>query len=805
MKIKKSKKKFIILISLMLAVSQFVPVYGSEDKAEAQLTEEELSEGAISGEAQPEGEMPEGSGSEEDEVIQDEVIPEEVPSENSGSEEKEVPAEEKASEDSRSEEKEAAAEEGLLEEQASESADAADAAAKADAAADGITVSLYNTGTPDVSEDFRAYVEGDPDAEKLIAGLYDSVSSVKTDLCIRIEGEYEDTEDYDLTVQFGSGESTDESADRFTEASEDVLYFVNDEYACPVCYDTNEEERTITVPELSGPGSLVFVSDVVYAEDESGMYLLEEQESTDAVSETGSVKAESVSINTSLKYPYAAKGSTIKFTASVSPKEASQKVKWTSSNTKVAKVNSDGSIYAGSKGSAVISAEAADGSGKKASYTLKVVAYRDTPAKCVAHRGFRSIAPENTRPAFEMALKAGYDSVECDVFKTKDGVFVISHDDRLVRVFGVEKRISQSTYNSLYKLVAVNGNGVKDYPNEHLMKFEDYLSIMAGNDKSLIIEVKQQLTQSETDRLYRLLSSYELNGQMQLAAGKTQLERIAKSIKTYKQEYPVGPKLMVANPKDPTVVTGWYGKGKSAITYASDHGYGLFVKKESLTKEIVKKAHKAGVIVSAWDVWEFDQAYHLAYDLKVDEVVCNTDLTHPYFKDVPITHSFYTPVYWAAGRGITTGYTDGSGNFGVRDDITRGQFVTFLWRIAGWPAPKGKKQTFKDVPVTSAYYQAIQWAYEKGITAGYKNKNFGINDPCTRGQIATFLWRYSGNPAPRGKTKTFKDVPVKHAYYRAIQWAYENKITTGYKDGNFGVTDTCTRGQCMTFLYRLSH
>ena len=177
------------------------------------------------------------------------------------------------------------------------------------------------------------------------------------------------------------------------------------------------------------------------------------------------------------------------------------------------------------------------------------------------------------------------------------------------------------------------------------------------------------------------------------------------------------------------------------------------------------------------------------------------------YKDVPASHNYSAAVYWSTDQGIAAGYSgDKKGYFGVADKITRGQVVMFLWRAAGKPEPKKNTQTFKDVPTKHAYYKAIQWAVEKGITGGYtgdKAGYFGPNDNCTRGQIAMFLWRYAKKPSPKKNTQTFKDVPVKHSFYKAIQWASEQGITAGYKDGTFGVNKNCTRGQCVTFLYRM--
>lgn len=122
--------------------------------------------------------------------------------------------------------------------------------------------------------------------------------------------------------------------------------------------------------------------------------------------------------------------------------------------------------------------------------------------------------------------------------------------------------------------------------------------------------------------------------------------------------------------------------------------------------------------------------------------------------------------------------------------------VMFIWRAAGKPEPNGNTQTFKDVPVTSNFYKAIQWAYEKGIAAGYTGSKagyFGPSDNCTRGQIITFLWRAAGKPKAKKPPQTFTDVPPTHNFYKQIMWAAENGITAGYSDGSFGVNKDCTR------------
>ena len=176
------------------------------------------------------------------------------------------------------------------------------------------------------------------------------------------------------------------------------------------------------------------------------------------------------------------------------------------------------------------------------------------------------------------------------------------------------------------------------------------------------------------------------------------------------------------------------------------------------------------------------------------------------FSDVRTpTNPYYNAIYWAAKKGITKGYINGT--FGINRDCTRGEMIMFLWRYAGKPAPKNVAiSPFRDVPKSHTFYKAILWAYQKKITKGYGNGIFGINRKVTRGESMMFLWRLKGKPKPKAvSVSPFKDVPKNHVFYNAIIWGYQKKITTGYtgaKDGMFGPKDNCTRGQIVTFLYR---
>jgi len=170
------------------------------------------------------------------------------------------------------------------------------------------------------------------------------------------------------------------------------------------------------------------------------------------------------------------------------------------------------------------------------------------------------------------------------------------------------------------------------------------------------------------------------------------------------------------------------------------------------------------------------------------------------FTDVKEGDYYFTPILWAVENGITNGTS--ATEFSPEAPCTRGQIVTFLWRAFGSPEPTSTENPFTDVPENMYYYKAILWAVEQGITTGTSATTFSPEATCTRGQVATFLWRACGKLAPQGSENPFTDVPETVYYYEPILWAVENGITNGTGNGKFSPEDSCTRGQIVTFLYR---
>ena len=168
------------------------------------------------------------------------------------------------------------------------------------------------------------------------------------------------------------------------------------------------------------------------------------------------------------------------------------------------------------------------------------------------------------------------------------------------------------------------------------------------------------------------------------------------------------------------------------------------------------------------------------------------------FSDVSTSAYYYEAVKWAQEKGITGGI--GNGLFGPNQPCTRAQIVTFLWRAAGSSEPKSMS-SFSDVSADSYYAKAVAWAVENGITTGTGDGKFSPDATCTREQAVAFLYRASGSPAVSGGS-AFSDVAANAYYADAVAWAEKNGVTGGIGGGLFGSGNTCTRAQIVTFLYR---
>ena len=172
------------------------------------------------------------------------------------------------------------------------------------------------------------------------------------------------------------------------------------------------------------------------------------------------------------------------------------------------------------------------------------------------------------------------------------------------------------------------------------------------------------------------------------------------------------------------------------------------------------------------------------------------------YKDVTNTKDFwYAPTNYLTAKGVVKGY-DKQTKFKPANDCTRAQMVTFLYRLQGEPKIKSTTCKFKDVKKTDYFFKPVIWAVEKGITTGVSKTKFKPKGVCTRAQTVTFLWRMAGKPDPKTKKNPFPDVKKKDYFYKATLWASEKKILAGMPDGTFNPQGKCLRRQMVTFLYK---
>ena len=169
------------------------------------------------------------------------------------------------------------------------------------------------------------------------------------------------------------------------------------------------------------------------------------------------------------------------------------------------------------------------------------------------------------------------------------------------------------------------------------------------------------------------------------------------------------------------------------------------------------------------------------------------------FKDVAdMSEFYYGYVYDMVERGIVTGWDDGT--FRPTNNCNRAAVVTFLWRMLGRPEPS-EMAGFSDLTGNAEFDKAISWASENGITTGWADNTFRPWNTCNRAAVMTFLWRAAGEPEPT-TTASFKDMTGNADFDKAISWGVEKGITTGWADNTFRPWNTCNRLAVVSFLGR---
>ena len=174
------------------------------------------------------------------------------------------------------------------------------------------------------------------------------------------------------------------------------------------------------------------------------------------------------------------------------------------------------------------------------------------------------------------------------------------------------------------------------------------------------------------------------------------------------------------------------------------------------------------------------------------------------FTDVFEKDWFYGDVMFVYENGLMLGTSKTL--FSPHGTATRGMMATILWRMEGSPVPKGKN-SFTDVEAGKWYADAITWAAENGIFAGYGKDKFGPDDPITREQLAAIFYRYADykgyDLTVKGNLDTFKDADKITDYAKtAMQWAVGSGLVKGKSGNLLDPQGTATRAEIAAMLHR---
>lgn len=219
-------------------------------------------------------------------------------------------------------------------------------------------------------------------------------------------------------------------------------------------------------------------------------------------------------------------------------------------------------------------------------YTI-VPANAQQSVNLIAHRGLSGVAPENTAPAYEEAGKAGYFGAECDVYRTKDGVWVLSHDSLTYRMMDKTAFVEKKTYDELLSMTVDNGVNADKYPDLKICSFEEYLEICVKYDMKAIIELKSKNNAEHYDEILALVRKHDA----QAVFISFKLDNL-KAMRKLTAEYPVW--YIVKTIEEQSI--------SDALALGGECGINFNGNNEKNTPEIVQKCLDKGLEVGAWTI-----------------------------------------------------------------------------------------------------------------------------------------------------------------------------------------------------------
>lgn len=336
------------------------------------------------------------------------------------------------------------------------------------------------------------------------------------------------------------------------------------------------------------------------------------------------LRVKSFTLNNSADSKFVQLGTDLTLKPIFTPDNATIKtLNWSSSNTKIATVNSSGKVTTHKVGTTTIKAITTDGSNKTKSYTLQVISLRKRDSLFIAHRGYSAMAPENSIAAYKLACQNGFGGVECDIRRTKDGVFVLSHDASLDRIYGVKTTISESFFSTLENYIMIGGNYFNIYNNEHLPTLDSYLTLIKSYPNThAIIDIKADYSKAHLKDLFDQVSSYHINDRVEFIT--THPTNLTELKEIFEQEYGSDlsqyPQLalLVNSPEEKVS-----GTGVPCSDWCIKNNFNISCNYTQMDRDFVDKMHDHDLSVGTFTISDFNTAYNAIKTLGVDSLTSN--------------------------------------------------------------------------------------------------------------------------------------------------------------------------------------
>lgn len=229
---------------------------------------------------------------------------------------------------------------------------------------------------------------------------------------------------------------------------------------------------------------------------------------------------------------------------------------------------------------------------------ISIADITDRDADLIAHRGFSAVAPENTAPAFIEAGLAGFSGAECDVYRTKDGVWVVQHDKHTYRMMDKSSFIENITYEQLKTYTTDNGSNIANYPDLKVCSLDEYLGICQQYDMVPVIELKGP---NNTEHYDEIIASVEEFG---LADKAVYISFYIENLRAVRELTDDAAVYYLSSVIDDEAI-------EDALSLGGKCGIDFDGRKEENTEEVVKMCQDKGLLMGAWTIDEAEDLNRL--------------------------------------------------------------------------------------------------------------------------------------------------------------------------------------------------